>query len=350
MIDEIALMRAADPAAGVGQGPLDARAQADLDRILLLDASDAPHAGGIPRSGRARPRRGAPARRHGRARRRATLVVALVAVVIVIVAGFVVLNPWGVGSGPAYAAAPKILLVTAAPTESSAAVTDRLARAALAQTSGPSSRGSSFEQWSLNSRIDGRVVHSAVVPTEVDLRWNADASGHERVVVGNALPANATTGSGRTGDFLKAGTVVADNSFRVGGYPAMFPTAPPSGATALSRYLTVGHPASGGTAELFAAVTDLRQEWHVNGASRAALLHLLGQAPGITVLGSVRDRLGRPGLALSTESSMSGLPTRYVLVLDVATGDVIDSEQWLMTSAGALDVRVPSVIAYTAFR
>jgi hypothetical protein len=349
MIDELALLRAADPAAAVGRGPLDARAMADLERIMSLDVLESAPARGTSRVRPGRPLSGR-ARRHLRSRRRAVWIVALAAVVAAVVAGLVVVDPWGVETRPAYAATPKVLALTSVPAQPLGTLADGLARAAATRSTGASTRGSSYEQWALNSRIAGQVVRSAVVPREVDLRWNADASGRERVVVGHALTADATTGLGRPTNIVAAGTVLMDNSFAVGGYTPTFAAPPPASVAALRKYLAVGHSATGGSAELFAAVTDLRLEWQVNGPARAALLQLLGHAPGVMVLGAVHDRLGRPGLALATDSSRSGLPTRYVLVIDPKTGNVIDSEQWLTTTAGKLDVRIPSVIAYTAFR
>jgi hypothetical protein len=348
MTDELGILRAADPAGAVGRGPLDARATADLQRIVSLDVPDSAPARRASRVRRTRPlsRR----RWQSHPRRRAVWIVALASVAAV-VAGLVVVDPWGVETRPAYAATPKILASTSVPSESLATVTAGLARVAAAQSTDASQRGSSYEQWALNSRIAGQVVQSAVVPRDIDLQWNSDGSGRETIVVGQALSADATTtGSTLRGDVVPAGTVLADNTYVAGGYTPMFAAPPPTSVAALAGYLAVGHPAAGGSAELFAGVTDLRREWHVNGPARVALLQLLGQAPGVTVVGTVHDRLGRPGLALSTDSSRTGLPTRYMLVIDASTGDVIDSEQWLTNTAGNLNVHVPSVIAYDSFR
>ena len=64
----------------------------------------------------------------------------------------------------------------------------------------------------------------------------------------------------------------------------------------------------------------------------------------------VTDRAGRTGTAIATDSSFTGLPVRYVLVFDPHTGGLLASEQWLTTTAGALDVPVPSVIQYHLWR
>jgi hypothetical protein len=58
---------------------------------------------------------------------------------------------------------------------------------------------------------------------------------------------------------------------------------------------------------------------------------------------------GREGVAISTESDLSRLPTEYLLVFDPATGQLLDSEQILNKSAGKLGVPIPSVIAYTVY-
>jgi hypothetical protein len=63
----------------------------------------------------------------------------------------------------------------------------------------------------------------------------------------------------------------------------------------------------------------------------------------------VTDREGRTGLAVHVDTDMGGLPERRTLVIDPASGTVLASETELTESAGALNVRVPSVIAYTSF-
>ena len=138
---------------------------------------------------------------------------------------------------------------------------------------------------------------------------------------------------------------------RPGQYRPVYPSAPPASWIGLRAYLSTGHPIdSHGTGELFTAVTDLAREWRLTPAVDSALMGVLAQRRMCGLLGTVTDRAGRTGMAVATDSSFTGLPIRYVLVFDPLTGGPCSSEEWLTTTAGALDVPVPSVIAYHLWR
>jgi hypothetical protein len=64
--------------------------------------------------------------------------------------------------------------------------------------------------------------------------------------------------------------------------------------------------------------------------------------------GSVIDRAGRPGVAVTLDSSYSGLLTRYTWIFDPHTGALLGNEEMLI-DPGKLHVRSGSVIAYTTF-
>jgi len=65
--------------------------------------------------------------------------------------------------------------------------------------------------------------------------------------------------------------------------------------------------------------------------------------------GTVIDRVGRSGVAVSLESAFGGLPTRYTLIFDPSTGGLLGEEETLMGNPGKLAVRSHAVIAYTDF-
>ena len=189
----------------------------------------------------------------------------------------------------------------------------------------------------------------AVVPEQVQLSWKADGSAVSRVVAGQtyfpteayrrAWEAAGATRGGRHADQRRG--------VRPGAVPPGLPRQRPRRpVAALRAYLSTGHPIdSHGTGELFIAVTDLAREWRLTPAVDSALMGVLAQAPDVRILGTVTDRAGRTGTAVATDSSFTGLPMRYVLVFDPHTGGLLASEEWLTTTAGALDVPVPSVIA-----
>ncbi len=99
------------------------------------------------------------------------------------------------------------------------------------------------------------------------------------------------------------------------------------------------------------AITDLYKEQVPDPAVRAQLLKLLGSRPDVLDLGTLRDRIGRAGLAIGVSSSQpGGLPARFVMVFDPTTGALLSYEQILTSSPGKLDVKIPSVIDYALFR
>ena len=332
MTDELWLLRSADPLAGrahsLGDQALDDRATSELHALL---------AGAPPRS-----RRG-----------RWGLVAAGAAAVlsIAVVVGTSLLDG---GAQPAYAATPPLLELDKPVSEDAAGRLREIAAEAAGSAEQPASRrGSSWDSWSLTTRIDGDEVTSAVVPEQVQLRWTADRSGS---LVGTAGEPYFPTREHRqawqeSGHGDVAGTRLRDQRFAIGEFTPVYPQEPPPTAEAMTAYLGADLLRTAeDSAGLVAAVSDLYREWRPGAVQRAAVLQVLAGDPDVETLGTTTDRLGRSGEAFGVESDASGLPTRYVLVVDPTTGQLLASEQWLTADAGRLDVPVPSVIAYTAFR
>ena len=113
--------------------------------------------------------------------------------------------------------------------------------------------------------------------------------------------------------------------------------------------LGVGHPTANGVAERLVAVTDLWKQQAPPPALQAAMLRVLATQPGLVNRGTVTDRAGRTGVAVSIDSSYTGLPTRYTLILDPTTGMLLDYEEMLTTTAGKINVPIPSVVSYTVW-
>jgi hypothetical protein len=83
---------------------------------------------------------------------------------------------------------------------------------------------------------------------------------------------------------------------------------------------------------------------------QAAILRLLARIGGLINTGSVVDRDGRPGVAVSLDSAFTGVMTGYTLIFDQQTGDLLDAEQTLIGKPRKdLDVQADSIIAYTTF-
>jgi hypothetical protein len=222
-----------------------------------------------------------------------------------------------------------------------------------AVTSAPPARTGGYEHqviqsWNLWTQVDGERVTSAVVPTRRESWRGPDNSG--RVVERNDQP-QFPAGSSRWRWLLHGAPGNRDDvrrtDYAAGGFSGMWPGLPP--IDGLREWLAIGHPASNGPAETLVAVTDLARDRVLTPAVRAEILRILAALPGLTDDGEVVDRAGRTGRAFSLVSDYSGLPTRYTLVVDAASGKLLDYEQTLTTTAGKLDVRVPAVIGYETY-
>jgi len=202
--------------------------------------------------------------------------------------------------------------------------------------------------WDLATRVGGKHVTSAVLPQVRQVWRAADGSGRVRITGG---PVQFPDANGQK-EWVRAGRPAipdTDIAEPPGGIAAMFPERLPTDTNALTAILHAGHPTDLGPAETLVAIADLYREQDPAAGTRHAILVLLADVPGLSLLGRTNDRLGRPGIAIAADSDMSGLPTRYIFVFDEHTGRLLGQEQILTTTAGDLNVAIPSTISYTAF-
>ncbi|NEA33832.1 CU044_5270 family protein [Streptomyces sp. SID13031] len=333
--DNLAVLRHADPAAGLPDGPLDQRADDDLARIL-----DEPTVA-VPPS-------------HRSVGRRAVLVT--VAAVTAGAIGLMVSDPFGAKT-PAMAATPPMLGNVLGAGQPAGPALSRLADAAQKDRSlagdGSGPHVVRTESWSLSTRVDGKTVHSAVVPEITELSWNADRSGHISTQLGKPYYPSAEYESAWKADGSrgKQGKTVRDETWQPGGYTPMFPNLPlPSQAAPLLAALKAGHPIDKlGTGELMIAIEDLYRETQPSPEVRAALLQLLAARPDVIALGQLTDRAGRPAECFAVDSTLTGLPQRQLLMFSPTTATLLAGEDVLTEDAGQLEVRVPSVVSYRLY-
>lgn len=333
------LLREADPARTFElPGALDDRAMADLSAILG-DGGVGPRPAGAT----------GPATRRRRGRR--GLVAAAVAAFLVVgaVAVGVVTRPAPVEAAPV--ALPVLQVAQPSSGTAAAALTALAAMAARATPAAGDPATQRYRAWSFNARIEGRTTNTAIVATDNAVTRAVEAGGAElltrRVTVASIdYPTPQSRAAWeqdtpvRVGDAVDAGPPAA----------GLFTGPVPHDPVALRAFLAQGHPVDAyGPGELFVAVTDLAQERRLTGQDTATTLRALAAEPGITALGRVQDRSGRPGIAFAADGDFTGLPTRYVLVFDPATGRLLASETWLTQSAGSLGIRVPAATDYRLF-
>jgi hypothetical protein len=294
---------------------LDTRAREDLDRILNTTAVDGPS--------------------HGRRWRRAGAAAALVGLTTaVVIAGPMLLR----GGGTAYAATPPLLKFEKS--DPGIDPTKLLTQIAERTQSLPDDVGAGryayvhTRSWDLFVQINEHNTTSEVVPQERH-QWLAN-DGTGRTLVSMSFS---------NGKQLRRDRAAS-------GDPAdlMWPLRSLSAnEDVLAAQLMRGHPAVNGPAERFEAIKDAYLQMPLSPTVRSAVLRYLADTPGVSVTGPVTDRAGREGIGFSLESDYTGLPTQYTLIIDPTDGRLLSSESILTTTAGALNVPVPSVIGYTVF-
>ena len=254
------------------------------------------------------------------------LVVAAVVVLGVVAAG--VFQPWsntGRGGGAAYAATPPALTFPQQPGPPAAKALHQLAThvRALPRQSIPDVIYIKTQGWYLNFRDAGASGRSGIEGTTTE-EWISRGS-------------EVTS---RTGGIVDQGSSTV-----------MWPnTTFSSDPTTLCNQLSQGHPIEKiGVPELFVAIGDLYREANPDPGVRAAILDLLSREKRVTTDGTMTDRVGRQGVGFSVNTAYSGLPERLTLIFDQQSGALLDSEEMLTKTAGALNVQIPAVTAYTTF-
>ncbi|MDQ0904630.1 hypothetical protein QFZ22_000615 [Streptomyces canus] len=290
------------------------RADQDLQQILSTSRASAPE----------------PVR-HGGLRRRSFRIAVAGAAITAAVIGTVVFG-LGIGnsSTSAYAATPQPLRYARAADAAPAAV---LLQQIEQQTtdgrpSSPSPAGVRihWKSWSLFTREDtGGDAESTLVPQDYVVTAHADGTGTEQQTTQGRSETNPLGRSRMSG--------------AVPGDPGEF-------RAWLQSRSNVSLSDPKGAAQ---AAGDLLQRQVLGPQQRAALLHVIGELPGLTFDGKVVDRAGRHGEAFSATSAGSGLPTRYTFIVDPASGQVLGIEETLTETAGKLNVKIPAVISYRTY-
>ncbi|MDQ4504044.1 hypothetical protein [Sinomonas sp. ASV322] len=355
-------LRAANPVPLTEAKPLDLRAELDLRAIL----------GGSGRDPRHAPRRVVG--------RRAVLIG--VGAAAAAAAGAIATVSWPrdagspVGPAVAEAAGPKMLDVR--PLSVTAADVIAAARKKLLA---PDPAGFKPGYYTRNSWIagneslpGGKSGAPYVLPQTITIRREADGTGTMTRVVGQpfsptspdvkyALPPirdDSPQGNGRPVKPGEAWTVPLDPKLSPDvrktpkGDPYPKPPADDASMAAWihdfqSKYGAVVYEDAQG---VFQMMEVMSRDRNLSNAQQRAYLSVVDALPGVTALGAVTDRLGRPGTAIYLDSPKDWGTYRSILVIDDATGRILDVEEDYI--AGPANGKkppapVPSVWSYTAF-
>jgi hypothetical protein len=276
--------------------------------------------------------------------------VAAVGVVAAVVVGSLLVESLGPDAPVAFAATPDPLVYTAS--TSSAPAAGPLERIAARTERLPAERTTGAEHikvsaWYLNTAVAGEQVSSLVVPTWTET-WRA-VDGTGTMTTGFSKPQLRTREEREKWERLdRPGENSTPTTEALQPTPRAFNGPAPADRDALAHYLTQGHPPKNGPGETIVAITDLVRDRVLGPAQRAALLRVLATVPGLTYAGETTDRAGRKGEAFTLRNKHGGLLNDSTLVVDPASGRLLDSEV-LLLERGMLDVQVPGIIEYELY-
>jgi hypothetical protein len=101
--------------------------------------------------------------------------------------------------------------------------------------------------------------------------------------------------------------------------------------------------------EMFVIVGDLLRQQTAPPQVRAALYKVAAGIPGVELVGQVRDRAGRQGVAVAMTSTYTGLKQRHVLIFDPKTSALLAEETVLLEAVRWVDAKPPVVIGYATY-
>ncbi|SDP09618.1 hypothetical protein SAMN04487788_2067 [Microbacterium testaceum StLB037] len=284
------------------------------------------------------------ARTAPRARRRPVYAAWGSAAAVVVLVLAIVTGVLWMPSSPASALTPQPLAFTSISEDASEVIAQAQQR--LTDGCGPSSpeRRSLSLGWYFSGSPD--EAEATVFRREwIDVQWNENLSGS---VVTTAAEATNAAGDTVPAGEPTPGTVVGDLHFVQNQFSPLSPTAPESTVEAMRALVLTstgaGDQLTAGDAMLGARA--LLGEWTLTGPQQAALLEVVAQAPGLRVVGSAFDRLGRPVVGLAAVPS--GLTTsEATLLLSADTGRIVGFESELLADNPNLKLPAGSITDYT---
>ncbi|WP_150958265.1 hypothetical protein [Microbacterium testaceum] len=315
----------------------------DLARALRrLDPARTPLDAPIPLAAERRAR--AFAQTAQRPRRRPVYAAWGSAAAVVVLVLAIVTGVFWMPNTPASALTPQPLVFTAVSDDASQVIAQAQRR--LTDGSDPSEpeRRSLSLGWYFSGSPD--EAEATVFRREwVDVRWNEDLSGSVVTTVAEAT--NAAGDEVPTGE-PTPGTVVGDLQFVRNQFSPLSPTAPEPTVDAMRALVLTstgaGDQLTAGDAMLGAR--SLLGEWTLTGPQQAALLEVVAKAPGLRVVGTAFDRVGRPVIGLAAVPS--GLTTsEATLLLSADTGRIVGYESKLLADNPSLRLPAGSITDYT---
>lgn len=242
---------------------------------------------------------------------------------------------------PVHAATPPLLKITTVDGDLSEHL-EELGSLARSLPTPPKQQLIRVVNWALSIHDDGGDVSSEVKPRRYLITRNPDGSIaiEFREFDTNEEPVVLTENYA----VLLQGTQTAIEHFSA--TDTLFRGDLPSDVNGIRSYLaqafTTGSVPS--TYDYFTLIVDLNMEMQLSGSQQSALLDFLSNQPGVTLVGTVVDRLGREGIVL-THNGASSYDTFQYLVFSTKTGELIAAET-IYIGEKRTDIPSPSVISY----
>jgi hypothetical protein len=257
------------------------------------------------------------------------LVAAAILVEFVLIIGHPLFG-WG---STTYAATPRPLVYNAPQPPSGREVLLTLSATAAKQPVALQVPGTPYayvrvRTWHLSVPRSDQSPPSVVLPTVTQSWLRSDGSGRLRRITSRMH-----------------GTNVSDTPVAAG-----HPLPPLSvNPAVLARRFGLVYPGTAPSARQFVTFTAMADSQPISPPVEAAILRLLALTPGVVNSGTVTDRNGRPGVAVSVESDYTGVEISYTLVFDQSTGKLLEADQTLTGDPGKLDVPQGAVLGYTSY-
>lgn len=217
------------------------------------------------------------------------------------------------------------------------------AQRTLADVSGPAEPIREVRSASWNFSINGTTGETKVVPELRTVRWNADLSWHETLVLGEAYdPSDASANLGAEVD--SAGGEVIETSVEPGGFDTPVPEPFGDSRAEVSEALEAFEmPADPTGFEAATALTAVLSTWTLTNAQESQLLEIVADAEGTEALGSTIDRLGRPvsGLRMISEDRRFA----QLVLVSLDTGRIVGVETTNLVENDLVDAG--AIMSYT---
>lgn len=291
--------------------------------------------------------------------------VAVLAVVAVVAVGAGVLSGAGLAGEPAGSTTTTPAAVLSASAAACTAAADPGGTPAATDPPRPAV-GADAEAWlratasalltTPSDRQTGRYAHLRQIAWYGDVTVGADQIGRTNLRLERSEGWYAEDGTVTTITAVyPPGTTSPDPNLRPkverwdaqpGEFHMYFPGQPSPDPNQLLTQLGSIQPPEVGPQRMMRAIANVAGQYHLPCPVRAAMLHILADAP-IIWRGPVTDRTGRPGVAISIDGR-DGVE-RDTLTIDPATGSLLAYHELILRNPGKLAGPFPQDRAYTAF-